>query len=292
MEAYFHNDPRIEEWIDQITEKIFTVCLLSGVDSDAEFQRGSQIVAKVTSLLLGISMFPSEYLEDGLRQLLEQQLPDKRVIDNFPSFQDTMDKMLREGMSKAALGTQSNEVVNSTVSSARENSEEDIRKLLMESIGRELKTFNEENLNESVIPALAIVSDIQEGASEIDTDTDTKSKEEGPEIIDHAIITMDSSLQSKLQVSDQENRLRHVLNRIFPNASVCWNFKLNDQTFIAQVEDILIYLHDPMHPCLVENHNKKGWKVFLCNSEDLSFPRRLERGIRQLLRSGKNSTIV
>ena len=79
--------PGLREWIDQITEKVFTVCLLTGVDSDAEFQNGSQIVMKITSLLQGISSFPSEYLEDGVKQLLEQQLPDARVINNFPTFQ-------------------------------------------------------------------------------------------------------------------------------------------------------------------------------------------------------------
>ena len=61
MEAYFHSDPRIGEWVDQITEKIFTVCLLTGADSEVEFQSGSQIVTKVTHLLQGISIFPEEY---------------------------------------------------------------------------------------------------------------------------------------------------------------------------------------------------------------------------------------
>ncbi|OLN33593.1 hypothetical protein [Desulfosporosinus metallidurans] len=321
MEAYFHNDPRIEEWIDQITEKIFTVCLLSGVDSDAEFQRGSQIVTKVTSLLLGISMFPTEYLEDGLRQLLEQQLPDERVINNFPLFQDTMDKMLRDGMSKA-MDTQPKEALNSTVSYAKENTKEVIREVLGENTGRPWETFNEENVIESVIPAVAIENafhhDIQEGEFVVETEADTESNEEGPERLDLAVITMDSALDferindkrrnvelemteidsisddilCKLQVPDLDNRLRHVLNKVFPNGPVCWNLKVNNQTFLAQVEDILIYLHDPKHPCLVENFNKRGWKVFVCSAEDLSFPRRLERGIRQILRSGKNSTIV
>lgn len=300
METYFHHDPRIEEWIDQITEKIFTVCLLTGVDSEAEFQRGCQIVTKVTSLLLGLSMFPVEYLEDGLRQLVEQQLPDKRVIDNFPLFQDIMDKMLRGGISKA-MDTQP-----------------------------KLETFNEENIIECAIPAVAIVNanananashnDIQGAEFEIDTEanTETESKKEGAVILDLAAITMDTSLDFEginedprndeleileidsipddilrtVQVSDQDNRLRHILNKIFPDSAVCWNLKLNDQTFVAQVEDVLIYLHDPEHPCLMENLNRGGWKVFVCSPEDLSFPRRLERGIRQILRSGKNPTIV
>ena len=294
METYFHHDPRIEEWIDQITEKIFTVCLLTGVDSEAEFQRGCQIVTKVTSLLLGLSMFPAEYLEDGLRQLVEQQLPDKRVINNFPLFQDIMDKMLRDGMSKA-MDAQP-----------------------------KLETFNEETIIESAIPAVAIANashqDIQGAEFEIETEANTGAEltEEGAVVLDLVAITRDTTLDFEgindeprnnepeileidsipddilrtEQVSDQNNHLRYVLNKVFPDSSVGWDLKLNDQTFVAQVEDILIYLHDPKHPCLIENLNRGGWKVFVCSPEDLSFPRRLERGIRQILRSGKNSTIV
>ena len=62
------------------------------------------------------------------------------------------------------------------------------------------------------------------------------------------------------------------------------------QTFLAQVENILICLHDSEHPINLKNFYKEGWKVLVCSTEDLTFPRRLERGIRQIQRSGKKSS--
>lgn len=134
LEPYFHSDPRIDEWVDQITQKIFTVCLLTGVDSEVEFQRGCQIVMKVTDLLQGISIFPLEYLEKGLKQLLELQLPDARVINNFPTFQDTMNKMLHEGMMRS-IDAQNNE--NITLASSEKNTPDFIREEDTKQDGRE-----------------------------------------------------------------------------------------------------------------------------------------------------------
>ncbi|MDA8222218.1 MAG: hypothetical protein M0Z35_11075, partial [Desulfitobacterium hafniense] len=112
METYFYDDPRIRKWINQIIERIFTVCILTGVGSDEEFQKGCQIVMKLTMLLQDIPSFPSEFLTDGVKQLIEQQLPDSRVINNFPKFQVTMDRMLHEGILKVT-DSQKKEAFNS-----------------------------------------------------------------------------------------------------------------------------------------------------------------------------------
>ena len=279
MEAYFHSDPQIEEWVDQITEKIFTVCLLTGVDSEVEFQRGCQIVTKVTHLLQGISIFPAEYLEDGLKQLLEQQLPDSRVINNFPTFQDTMNKMLLEGMTRA-IDTQNKENLKTLDSSKKntpENTKDDPRENYIvhcdENTGRSVNGLNDEFVTERVISALASVNSTTPNISSLVPSIPTEP---------YGIIR-------KTQVPEQADRLKHVLSNIFPNVSVCWNLNLMGQTFLAQVEDILICLYNPEQPCHVENLNKEGWKVYVCSSNDLMFPRRLERGIRQIqrLRLGK-----
>lgn len=88
-----------------------------------------------------------------------------------------------------------------------------------------------------------------------------------------------------LQIPKQVNLLKCALKNIFPKGVVNWNKSLMGQTFLAQVEDILICLHNPVHPCDLKKYTKDGWKVFVCSTEDLTFPRRLERGIRQLQRS-------
>lgn len=277
MEAYFHNDSRIQEWIDQITEKVFTVCLLTGVDSEEEFQRGCQIVTKVTSLLQGISTFPSEYLEDGLKQLLEQQQPDVRVLHNFPAFQDIMDRMIREGILKTN-NSHNKEVLN-TIISTIENSEEHLLEDHDRSTGSPEEALDEELMASRVIPALALVNIPQ---SEIEEAT----------IEEEAINSKPYGILRTTQVPEYANLLKRVLSNIFPNGSVYWNLNLKGQNFLAQVENILICLLDTEHACPIEDFTKEGWKVFLCSSEDLTFPRRLERGIRQTQRSGKKSKIV
>lgn len=300
MEAYFHSDPRIEEWVDQITEKIFTVCLLTGVDSEVEFQRGCQIVTKVTHLLQGISIFPAEYLEDGLKQLLEQQLPDSRVINNFPTFQDTMNKMLREGMTRA-IDTQNNENLKPLASSKKNSPEitkEDAREDAREDTGRSVNALDDEFVTELVITALASVNSTTPNIWEAEVELQALELDElmattndSSSVIASSLVpsipTKPYGIIRKTQVPEQADRLKYVLSNIFPNVSVCWNLDLMGQTFLAQVEDILICLHNPEQPCHVENLNKEGWKVYVCSSNDLMFPRRLERGIRQILRLGK-----
>jgi len=267
LEAYYHSDPRIEEWVNEITEKIFTVCLLTGDDAELEFQRGCQIVTKVTNLLQGISMFPAEYLDEGLKQLLEQQLPDSRVISNFPTFQDTMNKMLREGM-LSAIDTQIK--MKTHVPS---------------------ETYHDKTIvdSEPVMAALASVKSMTAKYLAAEADLLPTSELDEPLVTTREKQTMAYGIIRKTQVPEQADRLKHVLSNIFPNASIAWNLNLMGQTFLAQVEDILICLNNPEKPCPVKNLNKEGWKVYMCTSNDLIFPRRLERGIRQIQRFGKGS---
>ncbi len=93
MEA---ENPRIQELIDLIVEKLFTTSLLVGKDADAEFAKGIQAVEKAAQVLLSVSL-DTEYLAEGLTQLVEQRLPDRRVIENFPNFPWLMQQMILEG---------------------------------------------------------------------------------------------------------------------------------------------------------------------------------------------------
>lgn len=269
MEAYFHSDPRIQEWVDQITEKIFTVCLLTGADSEVEFQKGCQIVKKLSHLLQGISIFPPDYLEDGLKQLVEQQLPDSRVINNFPTFQETMNKMLQEGMTRA-IDLQSKENLIPLATAIE---------YYPENSSPETSEGTEEFVTELAIPALASVNlpslNLRKANTELASSLVTSIPAKSYGII------------RKTQAPEHTERLKQVLNNIFPNVTVSWNLTLMGQTFLAQVGDILICLDNPEQPCPVKNLNKEGWKVFLISANDLMFPRRLEREIRHLKRLGK-----
>jgi len=99
-------------------------------------------------------------------------------------------------------------------------------------------------------------------------------------------LTKTYGILRKSQVPEIADRLKQVLTNFFPSVPICWNFKLKGEQFLAQVEDILIWIKNPEQPCPVDDLNKEGWKVYECSSTDLMFPRRLERGIRQIQRLG------
>lgn len=331
MEAYFHKDSRIEEWIDQITEKVFTVCLLTGFDSEAEFQSGCQIVTKLSSLLLEIPTFPSEYLEDGIKQLVEQQLPDAQIINNFAAFQENMDRMLSEGISSAIKLSK-----KETLKPAASNSENEVGYILKEHENfmevtdkkeSDKKEFEKEqteefNLDEA-IPALAFgcitnqeigeveeieVEEILEDPEQVesmslsnlvlrDQDYDEfsthKPGTEPEQIVTSSSTTKPYEIRCSSSIPEYADPLNGVLKHLFPNADVSWNINLKGQTFLAQVKNILIFLYDPnKQPCPIEDYMKEGWRVYVCSSEELKFPRRLERGLKQIQRFGKKPQSV
>jgi hypothetical protein len=107
METFFRNDREMQEWVDLFIEKLLTISLLSGNDADSEFYQGRQAIEKIASLFQEMVELPEETLMDGIRQLVEQRLPDPRVIENFPDFYALMNEMigsaLPDTLSVAAL---------------------------------------------------------------------------------------------------------------------------------------------------------------------------------------------
>ncbi|AFQ44446.1 hypothetical protein [Desulfosporosinus meridiei] len=251
MEAYYHNDPRIGEWVEKIIEEIFTTCLLTGVESEAEFQKGCEFVTKLASLLQNFPAFPSEYLADVLKQIIEQQLPDSRVIGNFPSFKDIMNKMLQEGILKVT------DTSKSYLSDSTNNLKFDKAEI--------------ENVEiEDCIPALGAIYD---QILPIEQQTIIKETETSPNIL----------------IPNHIDRLKTVLNHVFVNAVIMWDVTISGQKVFAQVEDILFCHSDSTSPCETEKLQQEGWRVLIINDEDLYYPRRLERNIKNTIRQGKNS---
>ena len=374
METYFQNDPRIRKWVNQIIDRIFTVCILNGVDSDGEFQKGCQIVMNLTSLLKDIPTLPSEFLADGVKQLIEQQLPDACVMNNFPTFQAIMDRMLREGILKATdtqkkeasnsnstavnvkdISTESHDsytdspmevsniecVTDEALAQAETQAKADAQALAealaqaetqakadARALAEALAQVN--SFTKAGTQANADALAIAEALAQVDTKLEAITKIERYELAKPMSNTNDylienalkenntikagtelepfalrkvpallTSINSKIsqifsttQVPQQADLLREVLSNIFPKSTVYWNKRLMGQIFLAQVEDFLICLHDPEHPCNLKKYNKVGWKVLVCSNEDLTFPRRLERKIKQIQRSGKMSATV
>jgi len=472
LETYFHNDPRIRKWINQIIERIFTVCILTGVDSDEEFQKGCQIVMKLTALLKEIPTLPSEFLVDGIKQLMEQQLPDALVINNFPQFQVIMERMLNEGILKATdsvLPDLTPTIIKSDIQNAQAEAQAkaDVKaleealaqaevqakadvKALEEALAQaeaqakaDVKALEEAHAQAEVqakadvkaleeahaqaeVQAKADVKALEEAhaqaeaqakadvkaleeahaQAEVQAKADVKALEEAlaqaeaqakadvkalekalaqaevqakadAQALAEALAQVNSLTKARMQVNadalafadaltqvdtkleaitkseryelakpmsstndyflehvrkanntfdagnelqpvelvkvpdlftsintkisqlfstslvpQQADLLRRVLCNFYPNSTVYWNKSLMGQTFLAQVEDLLICLHDPEYPCDLKKYSKDGWKVLVCSNEDLTFPRRLERRIRQIQRSGTISATV
>ncbi len=288
MEAYFHNNPRIQEWINQILEHIFTACILTGVDSEVEFEKGCEIVIKLTSLLQEIPTLPSDFLADGVKQLLEQQLPDARVINNLPTFQPLMDRMLREGILKVSATPIKEEVshlefvYNSEIPAlahAHAQAESDTQ-ALADALAKVETQAKAHILALDEALAKAYAEALAEALSHAEMQAE-------------ALALADALAHAEMQAkTNQMNLLKHVLSNVFPKGTVYWNKSLMGQTFLAQVEDILICVHDHEHPCNLKKYNKDGWKVLVCSSENLTFPRRLERELKQIQRSAGTMTML
>ncbi|KTE91076.1 hypothetical protein AT727_05600 [Desulfitobacterium hafniense] len=103
LEAFFKEDQEIREWIDLFVEKLLTVNLLSGNEADGEFHQGRQAIEKIASSFQEMLDLPKEVLMDGIRQLVEQRLPDHRVIENFPDFYRLMNDMISAGLQNVEM---------------------------------------------------------------------------------------------------------------------------------------------------------------------------------------------
>ncbi|MFZ3371833.1 MAG: hypothetical protein WA131_02230 [Desulfitobacteriaceae bacterium] len=315
METFFQSDSRIKSLLEQIIEKIFTVCLLKGTEAElaVEFAKGRQLVVKVTMLLTEISSLPPTALVDAIHQLLEQRLPDQRIINNFPKFYQVMEDMIREGIVIVSENHKQHLLQKPTSVIVLAGGREPM--LTSRSSGSYMTIpSNQENLTFTV-------QDLSENTSEyLDspvlaaaTDLDTEKKHQVTQTCDAFNLTeinetedlkpsniklqqnlsKDLSLsknrvKSSSQVPLEATRLALVLQQIFPNTQARWNFNLGKNNFLVQIQDLLIYLEIFSEGDRVEKEMKKeGWKVIVCNNEDLCFPRRLERAIHRVLKDPK-----
>jgi len=338
MEAYYHSDQRIQEWIDQIIEKNFTTCLLNGTDSEAEFQKGCNLVTKLTTLLKDISAFPAEYLEDGLKQLLQQRLPDSRVVSNFPSFQNIMEAMIKEGVAKV-IDFRNEEQINLglVADQTKEIADRHNNKLLVtaeEWTTGETKETRETEGTKEILETVKIeeiekaekiekIGKIEKSIETVDTkiieESETGNIEDAeveipvfaqmnaaPKTIREITMEVSQPIPLSEKVLNRENpntmaamkdemnieaehikQLERVLKNLFLLESITYYPNYMGQKFIAQAENVLICLEEPKNETILDSLMKEGFKIFRCSSEDLSYPRRVERGLRQIKRSGK-----
>lgn len=261
METYYHSDPKIEVWAKQITEKLLTASLLSGADSDFEYQKGCQLVAKLTALLQRPSEIPAEYLADGIKQIIEQQLPDSRVTSNISMFQDIMTRMIYEGMVRA-IG-------------AAEIKPEEIE--AFQSQPALAVVYQGKGMDKPVNPVNLV--NLRNSGNLGNLDNPVNSANDP--------IAESDEQEQVSEVQLQKERLKKLLIYLFPKETIQWDLRLHEETFLAQVKDILIYCGNLDQAFKEEIYTKDGWKIMMVGEEELAFPRRLQRNIKNLLRSGK-----
>lgn len=250
MEAYFSDDARLKEWVDEIVEKLITVCLLQGQEADLEFARGQQAVQKIALALYEISELPPSVLSDGLRQILEQRLPDARVIENFPTFNEVMNRMIQEGIIQA-LPDHPNVVLES-----------------IPAIPASVQVVGDLIPGELPLPGKVRTSEIE--------DLTTRPSCE-PQV---EIEPSRGSLRKSL-VPFEAKVLSFVLREMYPNAGIKWNLNLGKHSFLAQVNNILVYvIKDHTADEVNLEMAREGWRVLALNQEDLSCRHRLERLLR------------
>lgn len=86
--------------------------------------------------------------------------------------------------------------------------------------------------------------------------------------------------------------LARVLKQLYGDLPLQWNVAVHNLVFYAKAEELLIYLEPHDSPEVAENEvnkimeriRKDNFKIYICNHEDLAYPRRLERGIRRVKR--------
>lgn len=403
MEAFFRNDQEVQEWIDLFIEKLFTVSLLSGTDADSEFYQGRQAIEKIVLSFQEMVELPEEAIMDGIRQLIEQRLPDSRVIENFPNFYQLMNEMILSGFTnpiavpamstasranfspippkpylseESASPCPSSKVVLTggwtPISSKPDvtipfslrqqllsplNAQDldlnvpdlkeldlliknvDVQKTMDEGILESI-VYTEPNPNALPIlqtdiefdhntspqaqeannnnpkpnigvepspprrdpfrfnPSKAKSETVKIPPSQIPQNTSTLVKSTSyqpdnprtdPKDVENASLKMSRAVRSA-QIPINAEKLAQVLKQVFPNSLVRWNFVIGKNTFLAQIDKVLIYVQEKSQLQEVEyiqhlkiEMKKQGWNVYVCQQEDLSFSRRLERGLRLIL---------
>ncbi|AFM00595.1 hypothetical protein [Desulfitobacterium sp. PCE1] len=437
MEAFFRDDQEIREWIDVFVEKLLTVNLLSGNEADGEFYQGKQAIEKIAAAFQEMFDLPKELLMDGIRQLVEQRLPDHRVIDNFPDFYRLMNDMINAGLqnietqepeyfpqqianlrtlgnqgegiatpsSKVALnggGVQTkeldsifslrehllktmdsaqamdpiesfdeapvmdltqasdyaesneekeitdrivsediqtdsslnepcpsqinkgvddiiDEVMNEPLSdpiskSLHELIDESLKQLLLESHSvideYTLAYTQSENLNpdtqdellEETVPALSVLTGMpQEKESEKSNSVllsrdpfrfNSNKRKDNKVVADSAAKPTAKPAATPQQIPQGGKALAQVLKFLCGDSFIQWNVSVDEYSFLAKVNTLLIQvipedsisLDESLIKEITLKMKKQGYKVFTCSHEDLLYPRRLERGIRRIIR--------
>ncbi|MEA4900507.1 hypothetical protein [Desulfitobacterium sp.] len=300
METFYKENSDVQEWVDILIEKLFTVSLLSGPEADSEFYRGRQAAGKISSILQSITNLPEDILKDGIRQLIEQRLPDTRVIENFPQFYSLMEEMINtkpliteeernEDVAVKVFG-----IINPSVHQLPSTLFNDSSISPVHGLEQDRKPEQEiEEDIELIEPIEQNTGDIEPILGEdleqvVREDLEPGSAQEKEQIL--PILNEEIPTQNKREplnpIPSGAEQLVKVLKQFFPDDQLLWNKKIDDYLIFAQIKNLAVLIPNNSSESekMKKRLEKQGLNVLICHEDDLAYPRRLERFVRQTLR--------
>lgn len=297
METFFKGDSDVREWVDILIEKLFTVSLLSGPEADSEFYRGRQAAEKISSILQSITNLSEDTLKEGIRQLIEQRLPDTRVIENFPQFYSLMEEMINtkplitEEERNKDVAIKVFGIINPSVHQLPPTFFNDSSISPVQGLGEDRRP--EQEIKEKIEQIEQNTGDIESILGEdleqaVREDLELGSAREKEQIL--PTLNEEIPTQNKREPIDQipsgAEQLVKVLKQFFTDDQLLWNNKIDDHLIFAQIKNLAVLVSNNSLEIedIKKRLEKQGLNVLICHEDDLAYPRRLERFVRQTLR--------
>ncbi|MPN53059.1 hypothetical protein SDC9_200722 [bioreactor metagenome] len=88
------------------------------------------------------------------------------------------------------------------------------------------------------------------------------------------------------QIPSGAEQLVKVLKQFFTDDQLLWNNKIDDHLIFAQIKNLAVLVSNNSLEIedIKKRLEKQGLNVLICHEDDLAYPRRLERFVRQTLR--------
>ncbi len=306
MQAFFKSDSHIVEWIDLIIEKTITIGMLSGQDCQEDMGKVKSLLQKVLSSLAEEADLDQPMLKEIIKQLLEQRLPDQLLVEHIPGFHESITALLDEAMVDFKNAHQAEPETEQKNLIEEEPLPEAIPSMATQPAYDLPSGSSESDGSLEIRPSLLLIKEeedeeilkplIEERIPEIDS-TQEMEKDDEESVNNSSKDPMENRMEEKRKERPQvrfkwtaqpPEGLSYVLKNLYPDSQIYWNITLAGYSVLAQVDKLLVVtIQEEERAALLKKLENQGWYIAFCTQDDLLFPRRLERIIRQ---AGRVST--
>ncbi|KAB2954135.1 hypothetical protein F9B85_00055 [Heliorestis acidaminivorans] len=95
-----HLEQQILRLLDQIIDEASQVSMMVGPYRDERFVEGARMMEQLVTLCEILVEGRKEYVEPTLRQLLQQKLPQPKILRSFGEFQNTLEEYVKVGLER------------------------------------------------------------------------------------------------------------------------------------------------------------------------------------------------